>query len=128
MTGLQFQRHICETLSEHGFWAYETINKQSGQPVDVIAAKNNVPYIVECKVTHKKRFPFDNVADNQIMACKKFTKCGNSESWFAVWFSSHPDEILFVRAEKIIGFVDSGVASVTYEELREVCEPFLEQR
>ena len=126
MTWQRFQREICKMLSEHGFWAYETINKKSGQPVDVIAVKSDIGYIIECKVTKSNRFPLSRVEDNQITAIERFTRCKNKESWFAFLFSKHPDDILFVKAEKIIDLVDSGAASVTYEELREVCEPFLE--
>lgn len=128
MTWQRFQKELCKMLSRHGFWAYETINKQSGQPVDVIAVKSDIGYIIECKVTKADRFPLSRVEDNQITSIEWFAKCKNHESWFAFYFEKHPDEILFVRAEKIIAMVDSGVVSVRYEELKELCEPFLEQR
>lgn len=126
MTWRRFQREICKILSEHGFWAYETINKQSGQPVDVIAVKSDIGYIIECKVTQTDRFPLSRVEDNQITAIERFNRCKNRESWFAFAFAKHPDEILFVRAKKIIELVDSGVVSVNYEELKGMSEPFLE--
>ncbi len=125
MTWQRFQREVCKRLSECGFWAYETINKQSGQPVDVIAVKSDIGYIIECKVTKSDRFPLSRVEDNQITAIEKFTKCKNTESWFAFYFANHPDNVLFVRADKIIALVDSGAKSTTYEELKDMSEPFL---
>lgn len=126
MTWQRFQKEICKMLSNNGFWAYETINKQSGQPVDVIAVKSNIGYIIECKVTQTDRFPLSRVEDNQITAIERFAKCGNTESWFAFAFAGHPDEVLFIRAEKIIGLVDSGVVSVNYEVLKTISELLLE--
>ena len=114
-------------LSDKGFWAYETINKPSGQPVDIIAAKNNVIYIIECKVTKANRFPLSRVEDNQIMAIEKFTRCGNMQSWFAFYFRKHPDDILFVRAETILDLVERKTKSVTYDELKDMSELLLEK-
>lgn len=125
MTWQRFQREICKMLSEHGFWAYETINKKSGQPVDVIAVKSDIGYIIECKVTKSNRFPLSRVEDNQITSIQLFNKCGNIESWFAFFFAKHPDNVLFVRAGKIIALVESGAKSTTYEELKDMSEPFL---
>jgi len=127
MTWQQFQQWVCKELSEHGFWAYETINKPSGQPVDIIAAKNNVTYIIECKVTKSDRFPLSRVEDNQIMAIEKFSRCGNTQSWFAFYFRKHPDSVLFVRANMILDLIDSGAKSTTYEELKDMSELLLEK-
>ena len=127
MTWQRFQREVCKRLSECGFWAYETINKQSGQPVDVIAVKSDIGYIIECKVTKSDRFPLSRVEDNQITAIEKFTKCKNTESWFAFFFAKHPDNVLFVRAGKIIALVESGAKSTTYEELKDMSELLLEK-
>lgn len=127
MTWQRFQREVCKRLSECGFWAYETINKQSGQPVDVIAVKSDIGYIIECKVTKSDRFPLSRVEDNQITAIEKFTKCKNTESWFAFFFAKHPDNVLFVRAGKIIALVESGAKSTTYDELKDMGELLLEK-
>lgn len=127
MTWQRFQREVCKRLSECGFWAYETINKQSGQPVDVIAVKSDIGYIIECKVTKSDRFPLSRVEDNQITAIEKFTKCKNTESWFAFYFAKHPDNVLFVRANMILDLIDSGTKSTTYEELKDMSELLLEK-
>lgn len=120
MTGQEFQHMVCKMLSVRGFWAYETINKQSGQPVDVIAAKDNVCYIIECKVTQTDRFPLNRVEDNQITAIERFENRGNTQSWFSFFFEKHPDDVLFVRAKYILEFIDSGIASVSYWELFDI--------
>lgn len=127
MTWQRFQKEICKMLSNNGFWAYETINKQSGQPVDVIAVKSNIGYIIECKVTQTNRFPLSRVEDNQITAIERFTRCNNHESWFAFYFAKHPDNVLFVRAGKIIALVESGAKSTTYDELKDMSELLLEK-
>ena len=129
MTGQQFQKVLCKMLADNGFWAYETINKQSGQPVDIIAVRSNIGYIIECKVTQTDRFPLSRVEDNQITAIERFTRCNNDESWFAFYFAKHPNDVLFVRAKYILKLTDDDNAtSITYEELRELCEPLLEQK
>lgn len=113
----QFQHEVCKMLSAKGFWAYETINKQSGQPVDVIAAKSNICHIIECKVTQADRFPLNRVEDNQITAIEKFERCDNTQSWFVFFFEKHPDDVLFVKAWKILDLIDNETSSVSYGEL-----------
>lgn len=120
MTWQQFQHKVCKMLSDRGFWAYETINKQSGQPVDVIAAKSNVGYIIECKVTQSDRFSLSRVEDNQILSVERFEKCHNRESWFAFFFENHPDDVLFVKAKYILEFINKGITSVSYWELFDI--------
>ena len=47
--GTAFEREFAQMLSEHGFWAHCLKDNQNGQPFDVIAARNGITYVFDCK-------------------------------------------------------------------------------
>lgn len=81
--GRDFEEEFCKLLAKDGFWAYNTRNKQSGQPADVIAAKDNVPYLIDCKVCSDGKFQMSRVEENQRNAMLSFYKKGNRKAYFA---------------------------------------------
>ena len=81
-------------LAERGFWAHNFQQKANGQPCDIIACRNNVPYLIDAKVCSTyEGFRLDRVEENQILAMKKFYSCGNGVGWFAVKL---PDESIYM--------------------------------
>ena len=47
--GNQFEEELCGLLAEHGWWAHNMAQNQTGQPADVIAVKNNIAVLIDCK-------------------------------------------------------------------------------
>ena len=82
--GNDFEADLCEILFENGFWVHNLAQNQSGQPADVIAARNQVSYLIDCKVcsTHKG-FDLRRMEENQSLAMSLWKECGNGEGWFA---------------------------------------------
>jgi len=91
--GNDFESDFCKILSRNGFWAYNTINKAGGQPADIIAAKNNVPYLIDAKVCSKDEFKMERIEENQKNAMMLFDMCGNENKLFALKFS---DESIYM--------------------------------
>lgn len=94
-TGTSFERQLCTSLSEYGFWAHQMAQNSQGQPFDVIAAKNGHTYPIDCKVCEKDIFRLERVEENQYSAMVLWRQTGNGEGWFAlrmtngeVWFIS----------------------------------------
>jgi Holliday junction resolvase len=85
--GNDFESELCEILSMYGFWCHNLAQNSDGQPADVIAVKNSVAYLIDCKVCSNDRFPFSRIEENQELAMEMWRECGNSCGIFALKFS-----------------------------------------
>ena len=95
-SGNAFERQLCDILCDHGFWAHNLAQNSSGQPADVVAVKNKVSYLIDCKVCSRNKFQLDRIEDNQHCAMEFWQDCGNGVGWFAlklkdesIWFVSY---------------------------------------
>lgn len=82
--GNSFEAELCELLAEHGYWAHNLAQNQTGQPADVIAVRNNLAILIDCKVCENDRFPFSRVEENQEGAMTLWEMRGNTECYFAL--------------------------------------------
>lgn len=90
--GKKFEDEFCWFLSNNGFYViYNEKNASGAQPVDVIALKNNEPFMFECKNLENKSglFPLSRVESNQLHAYKKYTDCGNSKFALAILWNDN---------------------------------------
>lgn len=85
--GNAFEAELCERLSEYGFWAHNMAQNSAGQPADVIAARNKVAYLIDCKVCSANGFALSRMEDNQDLSMGLWKECGNGEGWFALKLS-----------------------------------------
>lgn len=97
--GNDFERKFCEILSKNGFWVHNFAQNQDGQPADVIAVKNNTPYIIDCKVCEKGIFRLSRIEENQILAMRYWLDTGNTDAWFALKVN---DEILMIPYRRLM--------------------------
>ena len=91
--GNDFEKELCEMLSEWGYWCHNMAQNAAGQPADVIAVKNKTAYLIDCKVCSHNRFPLSRVEENQHFAMELWKQCGNGEGWFALKVN---DEIIMI--------------------------------
>lgn len=82
--GNTFETEFCEILGKHGYWVHNMAQNAAGQPADVIAVKNKLAYLIDCKVCSKNRFPLSRVEENQHFSMEFWSMCGNGEGWFAL--------------------------------------------
>lgn len=82
--GNDFEKKFCEILSERGFWVHNFAQNQSGQPADVIAVRNNMPYLIDCKVCEKGIFQLSRIEENQILSMQYWLDTRNDDAWFAL--------------------------------------------
>ena len=103
--GNQFENELTELLKEHGWWALNISCGRSGQPVDIIAVKNGVSVLIECKVCNNKshRFSFERIEANQWLSCSLWNQCGNGTSWFALKVE---DKVYMVSFETINAYLN----------------------
>lgn len=82
--GNTFEAELCETLFQKGFWAHNLAQNQAGQPADVLAVRNGVAYLIDCKVCSDNKFALSRVEENQSSAMELWRDSGNGEGWFAL--------------------------------------------
>lgn len=84
-SGNQFESELCEILSMYGFWCHNLAQNSSGQPADVIAARNGQSYLIDCKVCSTDNgFALSRVEGNQELSMSLWEECGNGQGWFAM--------------------------------------------
>lgn len=82
--GNDFESEFCQILFDKGFWVHNLAQNASGQPADVIAARNGKTYLIDCKVCSNKGFALSRVEENQNLSMDLWKSCGNGEGWFAL--------------------------------------------
>lgn len=85
--GNAFERIFCEKLSRAGFWAHNMAQRAEGQPADVLAVRNDIAYLIDCKVCEKDFFRIDRMEENQESSMSLWRSCGNRGAYFAVRLS-----------------------------------------
>lgn len=103
-------------LAEHGFWAHNMAQNQVGQPADVIAAKNNIPVLIDCKVCLDGRFPFSRIEGNQEGAMTMWEARGNAYCYFAMKLGN--GEIYMVSFDELCTLQQFGEKSLSEAKIR----------
>lgn len=96
--GNSFERRLCITLAGYGFWAHNLAQDSTGQPFDVMAARNGKAYPIDCKVCTNDIFKMSRIEENQSYAMTLWRETGNGEGWFALELSNG-SVYLFTLAE-----------------------------
>lgn len=82
--GNDFETKLCEDLFYHGYWAHNMAQNASGQPADVIAVKDGMAFLIDCKVCSGKGFALSRMEENQDLSMELWQACGNGVGWFAI--------------------------------------------
>lgn len=82
--GNDFEQEFCKRLSEAGYWVHNFANRKNGQPADVIAVKDQIALLFDCKVCKNGTFDTGRIEMNQHLAMRKWERCGNGTAWFAL--------------------------------------------
>lgn len=112
--GNSFEKQFCDILSHHGFWCHRMQDKANGQPFDVIASKNNLSAVIDCKACTNNIFQLRRMEQNQIYAMRKWISTGNDLAFFALKIG---DEIRMLQYQKLMELRELGVKSLKYEDI-----------
>lgn len=88
-TGTAFEKEMAELLSIEKFWVHLFVPSAYGQPADLIAVKNNNPYLIDCKDCKNDTFPLSRVEPNQESAMDYWKTLQNGQGWFALKLSNN---------------------------------------
>jgi hypothetical protein len=109
ISGNKFEKVMADILSKEGFWVLRITPAVDGsQPADLIAVKDGVPTLIDCKVLSNKtgKFPLSRIEVNQFLACDKWERCGNLKRCyrFAILWDGG---IHFISMENILSDVNN---------------------
>lgn len=83
--GTQWEKDFCKILSDRGWWVhFINPDNRGAQPFDIIAVKNGIAHVYDCKTCVSNNFSMTRLEDNQIMAFEKWIWCGNAMPSIAV--------------------------------------------
>lgn len=100
--GNRFEWELCRKLASNGYWVHNIAQTAAGQPADIIAVRDGIADLIDCKVCTSAYFRVDRIEDNQLYAMSLWSECGNGTGWFAVLFD---ESIYMVSLETLL---DSG--------------------
>ena len=83
------------------------------QPVDIVAIKNNIATLIECKNLENTsgKFPLSRIESNQWLAYKKLKECHNSNMTLAIYWNNN---IYFVNFD-LLQFFNKSIDLKTLE-------------
>ena len=95
--GTSFEKEFCELLAARGFWVHFMSPSASGaQPCDIIACKNSMAFLFDCKTCESGVFRLSRLENNQCLAFERFIKTGNITAYLAI---KHNKKIYIVPYE-----------------------------
>lgn len=86
--GTDFEREFAELMAARGFWVHMFQDNKNGQPCDVVASRNGVTYLFDCKDCKNDYFLLSRMEENQYNAMHLFELTGNEKGKFALRFSN----------------------------------------
>lgn len=100
--GNSFEIEFCELLKSCGYWVHFMHPSASGsQPCDIIACKDNIPFLFDCKTCKDKVFRLNRLEDNQKFAFYSFERSGNVNCYVAV---KHNNQVYIVSYDILKSF------------------------
>ena len=119
--GNAFEQEFSELLYAYGFWVHRLTQDSAGQPADVIAVRNKIAYLIDCKDCSSKGFDLRRVEENQINAMQLWDECGNGQGWFAL---KVPTGDIYMLPLVVVLAYKNGQSSLSFAEIHELGKPF----
>ena len=115
--GNRFESELCELLFNNGFWTHNLAQNQAGQPADVIAVRNKVAYLIDCKVCSGKGFPLSRIEENQESSMTLWRDSKNGEGWFALKIE---DDIYMIPLILLQAWRETNHTSMSIEDIKDM--------
>ena len=119
--GNNFESFFCSLLFSNGFWAHNLAQNQTGQPADVLAARNGKAYLIDCKVCGKNGFAFHRIEENQDSSMTIWKERGNGTGWFAFRL---PDDTIWLMPHLALLGYEKIKSSLSIKEIQLYGQPF----
>ena len=119
--GNSFEQELAQIFYKHGFWVHCFASKAAGQPVDLIACKNDVGVILDAKVCSDDVFDTARMEENQRNSMMLFDLCGNDHTYYAL---KMPDDEIFFCSGMVLLMLRQDKRTLNRHEIEEIGCPF----
>lgn len=113
--GNDTEKLCLDLLQRNGYWCHLFAYNKNGQPCDIIAIKDNKPFLIDVKHCSEDRFEFKNIQPNQRSCYDYAISCGNNKCGFAVYFEQRGCW-KWIPYSIVRQYEERGVKSVKYFE------------
>ena len=106
--GKDFEEQLCWWLSGNGYYViYNEKGVSGSQPADIVAIKNNIATLIECKHLENKTgiFNLSRLEANQFLAYKKFKEKNNTNMIIAIKWDN---KVYFINFD-LLQFFDKSI-------------------
>lgn len=106
--GKNFEEDLCWYLFKEGYYVlYNEKGISGSQPCDIIAIKNNIATLIECKNLENKtgKFNLSRIEANQLIAYKTLKSKENSNMILAIKWN---DNVYFINFD-LLQFFDKSI-------------------
>lgn len=107
--GTDFEKEVVEMLADDGWWVhFISPDNRGSQPFDIIAVRDGLAIVGDCKTSEDHIFRVDRLEWNQRFAFDRWLACGNDEP---IIFVKYKDQIIKLPYTSLIqmGKVDLDV-------------------
>lgn len=115
--GTQFEQEMVSFLAQNNYWVhFITPDARGSQPFDLIASRNNKPFVADCKTCSTRWFNISRLEENQLLAFDLWIKKGNTDAFVFVKYNNKVYSIPYriLKAEQRIN-LDKCEERVIYE-------------
>ena len=98
--GSDFEQEVCQELAQEGYWVHNFANRENGQPMDIIAVRENIACLIDAKVCTNGIFKISRIEENQVLSMRRWFQTGNN---LAMLWLKLPDEtvsVIVLNSEK----------------------------
>lgn len=123
--GNEVEIEVGKIFKNNGYWAKIFPKKVSGQPVDIIAIKNKINWLVDAKHLREesKSFPFSRIEANQKDALRYAKEFAHIENLgFVICCGEDLTRGFFLSYDKLVELEEKGFKSVKISELEDFQE------
>lgn len=120
--GNAFEAEFCKMLAAKGFWVHNMAQNSAGQPADVIAARQQKSWLIDCKVCGVRGFSLSRIEDNQWTAMGLWSERVSTEPAFALKLSD--GSVYMMWFCEMQWFFSQGHAYMTDGYIRKIGCPF----
>ena len=98
--GSDFEQEVCQELAKEGYWVHNFANRKNGQPMDIIAVRENIACLIDAKVCSNGVFKTSRIEENQVLSMKRWFQTGNTMAMFWLKLPDGTISVIILNSEK----------------------------
>jgi len=98
--GNDFEQEVCWELAQDGYWVHNFANRKNGQPMDIIAVRENIACLIDAKVCSNGVFKTSRIEENQVLSMRRWFQAGNNLAMLWIKLPDGTISVIVLNSEK----------------------------